>query len=91
MCRLIADQVVTARKPHGCNACGGRIEKGHPYARQRVADGGEAWTWKAHLLCHAVAASLMVEYHLDCGEPVDWGEVQERVGDLLGVALGAAA
>lgn len=53
MTTLLADEVRTARKAHGCNACLGMIAAGDRYARQRIVDGGDAWVWKAHLLCHA--------------------------------------
>jgi hypothetical protein len=40
-----------ACKRHICGSCGRDIEVGSPYTKQRVVDGGEAWTWKAHPAC----------------------------------------
>lgn len=41
-----------AQKPHWCQSCGGKIEAGQFYVRQRVVEGGDAWVWKAHTHCH---------------------------------------
>ena len=51
MATLLEERTLTARKRHGCNVCLGSIEPGQRYVRQRVVDGRDAWTWKAHDLC----------------------------------------
>ena len=47
----ISDTVVTARKPHVCEECGRYILKGQPYRNQTNKEGGDIWTFKAHIDC----------------------------------------
>lgn len=88
---LLDDARPVARKPHGCNACLGVIAAGDTYERQRVADGSEIWTWKAHLLCGQIVLHLDREAgysYSDHDEAPDPLEVQWVIGDLLGGLLG---
>lgn len=89
MCRLIDEAVVTARKRHGCSACLGTIAVEQPYLRQRVADGDDAWTWKAHTVCVAAIRQLEREHGVtfECEDSPDPFEVREVVGGALAVAL----
>lgn len=79
MCRLIDDRTIVARKDHHCNGCCGTISKGTPYLRQRVVDGGDIWTYKAHELCAEIEGRIQHEYQLDCTESIDDYEVRERI------------
>ncbi len=88
---LIAEARPTARKSHGCNACLGRIQPGEQYDRQRVADSGDAWTWKAHRLCSAIVDHLWAEDCYFSDESPGPDEVHEVLRDLLGGLLGAPA
>lgn len=45
-----------ARKPHICSVCVRRIDPGETYTRQRVFDGGDAWTFQQCAHCSAVTA-----------------------------------
>ncbi len=85
---LLAEERPVARKSHGCNACLGLIQAGETYARQRVADGSEAWTWKGHLLCESVDHHLRREAGWYDEEGPDPEEVHEVLRDLLGGLLG---
>ena len=92
MCTVLADERPTARRRHGCNACGGTIGVGDVYERQRVVDGADIWTWKAHVLCSYIAHRLNREAGADdCDQPPEWGDVQEVLRGLLGGLLGAPA
>lgn len=51
----------TARKMHWCASCGRKIATGQKYVRQRVVEGGNAWTWKAHQHCHEAAQILFAK------------------------------
>lgn len=53
MTTTLGEKTVTARKPHECQLCHRTIDKGEKYFTQRNADGGEIWTWRAHLACNA--------------------------------------
>lgn len=55
---LIAQSRPVARKAHGCGYCLGRIEPGTTYLRQVLSDLGQAYTFKAHEVCHFVAWDL---------------------------------
>lgn len=48
----------TAKKPHRCENCGGRISTGQSYIRARIVDGGEAWVWKSHTHCQRASEIL---------------------------------
>lgn len=52
MVRVIHESRPVARKEHQCCECGTPIEPGTQYARQRNTDGGDVWTYKAHLECY---------------------------------------
>lgn len=79
MCQLIDDRWVVARKDHHCNGCGGTISKGTSYLRQRVVDGRDIWTYKAHELCAAIEWRIQRDYHLDCTDSIDDHEVREQI------------
>lgn len=79
----VAQSSPTARKPHGCNDCGGRIEPGELYVRSAVADGGEMWTWKEHADCHADAQRMIGLHWFDPGDEwPGWGSFAEMRGEL---------
>lgn len=82
MCMVIAQETPIARKDHRCHGCEGMIEAGTLYVRQRVVDGREAWTWKAHPACDQIVAAIQAEYQLDCTEPIDPAEVRACLEDM---------
>lgn len=52
MATIIHHETPTARKQHHCDECCGKpIEPGEKYIRQRNKDGGDIWTYKAHVEC----------------------------------------
>ena len=84
MCRNLSDETLTARKPHGCNECGGTIGTGDRYHRQRNVDGGDIWTWKAHRLCAAIQFRWQHEWQLDmCDSAPDWGEMRGEIDRIF--------
>jgi len=48
---IIWESKQAAHHRHYCEECGRNIEKGQTYFRQRNKDGGDVWTFKAHLDC----------------------------------------
>lgn len=61
---VLSQSTHRARKEHQCGECLGTIGIGDSYERARVVDGGDAWTWKAHHLCHSVSIELTRELDL---------------------------
>jgi hypothetical protein len=55
---IISDSNRKAKKEHRCSYCNGIIVKGEIYNRQVNVDGGDMWTWKAHLDCNWIANKL---------------------------------
>jgi len=49
---LLAESTPRARKPHPCALCWMSINPGVTYINQRIADGGQVYTYKAHQECH---------------------------------------
>jgi hypothetical protein len=77
MCVLLANEEHIARKSHFCDGCEGIITPGTLYVRQRVTDGPDIWTWRAHPACHDAVGRIMAEYNLDCTDRVDPEHVRE--------------
>ena len=48
-----------ARKQHHCDECGGAIEPGSRYVRQRNVADGDAYTYRAHEDCMDVAIEYL--------------------------------
>ena len=66
MATLIESATIkSARKRHRCDWCGEHIDIGTSYERQRLADCGDAWVYKAHPEC-IEAASTLKDYDLEC-------------------------
>ena len=55
---LIHHETPKARKEHQCDECCHPIAPGTVYVRQRSADGGDVWTYKAHADCFDFAREL---------------------------------
>jgi len=53
MAELISERRPVARKRHFCEECGRSIVPGTQYLNQRCKDGGDVWTFKAHIDCAA--------------------------------------
>jgi hypothetical protein len=66
---VLSQSTHRARKEHQCGECLGTIGIGDSYERARVVDGGDAWTWKAHHLCHSVSIELTRELDLMPDDP----------------------
>lgn len=80
MCTLLDEVRPVARKPHGCNECGGTIGSGDTYLRQRIVDCGDIWTYKAHRLCNAIGIRWQREFGFgDCDILPDWGEMRSEL------------
>lgn len=63
---LIAhDEIKAARKVHWCDWCNEDIAIGQPYIRQRVKDGSDVWTYRAHLECYGASGTLR-DYEREC-------------------------
>jgi hypothetical protein len=74
MVTLLSTRSPIARKSHQCGSCLGTISPGDRYRKQRIVDGREAWTWKAHTLCDAIMARLFLELKLYDDESPDMHE-----------------
>ena len=56
MITVLSDGTCRARKPHRCDLdCGEKIVPGEVHHRQGCVDGGRAYTFRAHLHCHALS------------------------------------
>ena len=82
--RLIAESWQAARQRHVCDACLGVIGPGDQYYRQRIADVGDVWTWKAHALCDALTDALREPFDYE----LDVSLLHEAISGLLGGLLG---
>lgn len=51
MAEVIRKSEPTARKDHRCDSCNRRIAKGERYSNAFVVDGGDNWTYRAHIDC----------------------------------------
>jgi hypothetical protein len=75
---VLDDRWFTARKPHFCSTCFGRIGAGDRYRRQRSVDGGDGpWTYKCHALCDQAYSIAYREAGCTDDEGPDDGEVRE--------------
>lgn len=68
-----------ARKAHRCDSCGGRINPGEPYIKDRIVDGLDAWTWKAHTSCN-LASKIAYSYGVE-GDEGCWRNVSDFDGE----------
>ncbi len=87
MTTLLGETRPVARMQHTCDGCVGLIPSGQTYVRQRIADSGESWTWKAHLLCHAIADELHRQNPWYDDGAVDPDEMHWIIRDLIGGLL----
>lgn len=83
MITLSQTTVHSARKSHGCNECLGRIGLGDSYEKARIVDGAEAWTWKAHHLCHSVSIAIYRDNELMADEWPAADEVQDHLREIF--------
>lgn len=56
---LIASSTQAASKAYRCEECGFIIEPKQRYVRERYADGGDTWVWRAHEECDLAAKSYL--------------------------------
>lgn len=69
-----------ARKPHICIECGGRIEPGQKYRRQRGIYDGDPYTYKGHVECSEASLDFVREFGLSWDEVdyiKEWFEVED--------------
>lgn len=77
---LLLDGITpVARARHRCNGCLGWVRPGERYRRQRIVEGGDAWTYKSHLLCWAASIAFRSENALLDDEWTDPWDVQVAV------------
>lgn len=91
MTTVLDERRPVANKRHHCNGCLGVISPGEHYVIQKIVDGSEFWTWKAHELCDAIHLQLTRSHHYFDDEFPDPCEVHEVIRDLLGGLLLAGA
>lgn len=76
MAYVYEERTRTARKPHFCEACGGKINLGERYCEQTVVD-GEFFARRFHLTCKRV-----VEYYCDnlaTEDELDYADAEEAI------------
>ena len=71
---LLSDRRHVARKSHQCSVCLGTIAAGDTYRVQRIVEGGDAWTWKAHLLCRTAEDDVWQDDDRGYDDLIDWDE-----------------
>ena len=59
--RVISTAAPVARKTHRCDGCGATIAAGTRYQKDFMVDGGESYTYRAHLDC--VTAMMIAAQH----------------------------
>lgn len=84
---VLSQRTLMARKEHQCNECLGMIGIGDSYERARIVDWRDAWTWKAHHLCHSVAIEIYREAELMTDE---WPAPEEVCCHLQAIFAGLA-
>jgi hypothetical protein len=82
MVDMICETRPRARHRHQCGLCYEAIEVGDRYVRQFNRDGGEVWTWKAHLKCDALASVWITVFGDPYTNGVDEGSHGQIVADL---------
>jgi hypothetical protein len=65
---ILCDVDRTARNAKVCDHCGQTIPSGVRYRYAFIKDGGDTWSWRSHLDCHALAMRLWDEYSLMSGD-----------------------
>ena len=76
---VIEERRPRARKAHACEVCARAIPEGERYVWQRVVDGRDAWTYRAHEACHNRLARFWIEvYGLTRREAFDVEELPDR-------------
>ena len=53
---VISNKLVRARKPHHCDFCGCKIEKGALYNLQFNKEVGDVWSHRSHLECRKITS-----------------------------------
>lgn len=71
MCEVINESYPKARKDHICDLCRCTIKKRHKYVRQFNRDGGDVWTFKAHIECCQLANKLEVYSYEELEDELD--------------------
>lgn len=56
--KAINNKIVRAHKPHHCDFCGCKIEKGALYNLQFNKDGGDVWSNREHLECFELTSII---------------------------------
>lgn len=59
----LTDETRKARKQHRCNWCGNIIQKGEKYRHSVNVDGGDMWSFKAHLKCDQIFDAFYKKDH----------------------------
>ena len=80
MTRVLEETRPKASKHHTCSNCDGRIGCGDEYLNQVNVSDGTLYTYKSHILCHALWLDAYWEYNLeddDWGFEHAWGAVAE--------------
>lgn len=86
MATLVDEARPLSKQEHQCCACDATIRAGVRYVRQRIVDGRDAWTWKAHLECQAAADSLDL-FDDEVWDPVAFIEELERSPSTPGAGI----
>ena len=71
---VLSESKPVARKPHTCDHCGCDIGAGEQYHRAFLKDGGDTWSWKAHLDCAALSAQMHRDQDLCWDEGINLSE-----------------
>lgn len=81
--QLVSKDKRKARKLHGCNFCGGIIQKGEVYYHSFIVDGGESWAWNEHEVCADMADNLDMYCDNNCDEGLDAYGFMQYIRDYV--------
>jgi hypothetical protein len=77
---IVSTNQQRARKQHMCCSCQELIVKGESYTATFITDGGDAWTWKEHVVCHKIG-SIRIRELDDWGDGVSQGWLNDDMQD----------
>jgi len=75
--QILSETTPTAKKKHRCNFCGLPINPGEKYESQFIENCGDAYPWKTHPSCSALADKL--DMYNQCDEGVTEEDFYEIV------------
>lgn len=77
MMEFYSERQVTARKPHVCEMCGGKIVPGEAYYRENGKWEGDFFSRALHTHCHL----MEMEYCCEVDNEFSWDDIADYIAD----------